>query len=130
MRETRLVPISSPKTSPEYPETQSLLPSSDTYWHDGFGTKPSQDIGHPLVWAHRSSIGAHVLSGMATDCEASALGEGYGQRHRTLMWGAWAMKRPAPTGTGKPNSAEARCDLLANGLLRNPSARLPTEFRL
>src|SRR5215212_1829192 len=63
---------------------------------------------------------------MATYCEASALGEGFGQRYRTPISGAWAMKRPTPTSMGKPNSAVARCELRANGLLRNPSARLPT----
>jgi hypothetical protein len=53
--QTRLVPIPSPKMPLEYPETLSLLPSPDTYWQEGFETKPSQDLGHPFVWEHRSA---------------------------------------------------------------------------
>jgi len=36
------------------------------------------------------------------------------------------MKRPNLTSTVKPNLAETRCELRANELLRNPTARLPT----
>ena len=107
--QTRLVPLPVPKTPLEYPETLSLLPSPDTYWHKGFGTKPAQDLGHPLVWLHRSSTGCGRLTKMATYCEASALGEGFGQRHRTPMSGAWAMKRPSQTSKGKLYLPAARC---------------------
>jgi hypothetical protein len=54
MGQTRLVPVPFPKTPLEYPETQSLLPSPNTYSHEGFGTKPGQDLVHPFVWPHRS----------------------------------------------------------------------------
>ena len=40
------------------------------------------------------------------------------------MSGAWALKRPNLSRTGKPNLAEARCRLRANRLLRNPSIGL------
>jgi hypothetical protein len=106
---TRLVPMPSPKMPLEYPETLSLLPSPDTYWHKGYGTMPGQDLVHPLVWLHRSSTGRGRLTKMATYCEASALGEGFGQRHRTPMSGAGAMKRPSQTSKGKLHLAAARC---------------------
>jgi hypothetical protein len=41
--------------------------------------------------------GAVVFSDMATYCEASALGEGFGQRRRIPMSGARSMKKPTPT---------------------------------
>lgn len=53
MVQTRLVPILSPKTPLEYPGTQSLRPSPNTFSHEGFGTKPGQDLVHPFVWPHQ-----------------------------------------------------------------------------
>jgi hypothetical protein len=119
-------PIPSPKTLLKYPETQALLPSPDTYWHEGFGTKPGQDLGHPFVWLHRRSAGRGSLIGYGDLLRGERARGGVRATTPHPDVGGEVDEKPTPTSTGNPNSAGARCALRANGLLRNPSAQLPT----